>query len=224
MQLYSFRNSSDLNRHFVDLITLHLSQAIQQRGKAFMVVSGGQTPKKMFDLLSQSELDWSSVTILLADERKVPPCDDSYNGRLIRTHLLQALAKDAHFIELYPLHEDAETQIAALPTFDVVILGLGRDGHTASLFPCCPNVHEGMNDKSTRATFHAAPKGAPFERVSLTKNRLLNARHHFLHCLGEEKLQVLYKARAGVDPISMPIRAFLHHPNLNLQVMYAPID
>ncbi|KTD23464.1 6-phosphogluconolactonase [Legionella lansingensis] len=227
MKIHRFENSHLLNQHFAQKITVLLTQAIDKRGHAFFVVSGGKTPVGLFNILARADLQWEKITIILTDERLLTPTEKDSNERLVKETLLQHNAAKAGFISLY--HEKAceqegetilEHRLSALPTFDVVILGMGEDGHTASLFPCSAEIGAGLE---TKASFVVVkPTKAPYKRVSLTKTRLANSRTIFLHLLGENKLIVLNKAISGNNALEMPIRAFLHHPMIDLQVMFAP--
>lgn len=218
MKLHSFDNTTTLNQYFADELTTIIRQAIDSRGHAYLVVSGGNTPVPLFDELSNKPLDWKHVTITLTDERRVPSRDKDSNERLVHDHLLKNHAASAEFVSL---QQGSEEDIANLPMFDAVILGMGEDGHTASLFPCSPEIQIGLDDATTTATLIVNPGQAPYQRISLTKNRLQNSRHIFLHLVGEKKLAVLNKAMADNDILAMPIRAFLQNSKIDVQVMYS---
>ncbi|WP_133127840.1 6-phosphogluconolactonase [Legionella nagasakiensis] len=224
MRLHSFDHVQTLNQYFSEQLAMILTQAIAQRGHAYLVVSGGRTPVALFDLLAQTPINWAQVTITLADERQLPPTAQDSNERMVRTHLLQGFASQATFIGLCQNNDEAaiNAAIAALPTFDAVILGMGEDGHTASLFPCSPEIHLGLADDTKQAIVNITPVSAPYQRISLTRKRLLNSRTVFLHLVGEKKLMVFNRAMAEQDFFAMPIRAFLHDPQVDIQVMYAP--
>ncbi len=228
MQLYSFGDVDLLNCDLANQIKNKLSEAIDQRGHAYFVVSGGKTPVNLFKILAQTSLSWDKVTVLLADERCVGVEDLDRNERLVKEHLLQHEAKNAQFISLYNEHLNSSESIqkvredlAILPTFDVVILGMGEDGHTASLFPCSDELQDGLDDNANDVIL-IKPKMAPYQRMSLSKKRLLNSRSIFLHLVGQKKREVLAKAMAERNPTIMPICAFLNNHNTNVQVMYAP--
>ncbi|GGI75450.1 6-phosphogluconolactonase [Legionella impletisoli] len=226
MKIHSFDNAETLNHDFAEQIAAVLQQAIEQRGQAYLVVSGGTTPKPLFKKLSERPLDWKNITITLADERKLPVTAADSNERMVRETLLQNFASKARFISLNDESKsflDIEQTIALLPTFDAVILGMGEDGHTASLFPCSPEIKMGLDDETTSAVLEVHPMYAPYQRISLTKKRLLNSRVVFLHLVGEKKLAVFNQALERVDPLEMPIRAFLHHHQCDVQVMYSPL-
>lgn len=227
MQLNTFTSSDELNQTFAKRITDILSDAITKRGQAYLVVSGGRTPQALFQKLSQADIDWSKVTITLADDRFLPDSEADSNERLVKASLLQHKAAQVAFISLYAPFDKAELavpellkRVADLPTFDAVILGMGEDGHTASLFPCSQEVRAGMAADAP-ALLAVNPTTAPYQRISLSKTRLLNSRFLFLHLVGESKLKVLEQAMASHDELAMPIRAFLHHTDPQISVMFA---
>lgn len=226
MQLHKFTNAQLLSDTLVEHIRLCLANAISQRGHAYLVVSGGKSPIALFQSLSHANIAWERVTVTLADERCVAPGHIDSNETLVRDFLLQNQAKAAHFISLYPDQclsnlDKIEQSIASLPVFDVVILGMGEDGHTASLFPCSEEVSEGLNSE-TKALLLVKPKSAPHLRVSLSKKRLLNSRQMFLTLMGATKYAVFERALIESDPLHMPVSAFLNGRHINMQVMYAP--
>ncbi|MCF4009616.1 6-phosphogluconolactonase [Rheinheimera sp. UJ63] len=228
MNLQTFTDSNALNQAFAQQLLTILSTAIAERGQATLVVSGGRTPLALFSTLANTELAWDKVTILLADDRYLPTSAEHSNERLVKANLLQQHAANAHFISLYAEAADAFAavpqilpRVAALPTFDAVILGMGEDGHTASLFPCSQQLAAGLADEAP-AVLATEPTSAPYQRISLSKARLLDSRHIFLHLVGENKYPVLQQALADTDPMEMPIRAFLQHPSISIDVMYAP--
>jgi 6-phosphogluconolactonase len=225
MQLRSFDEAQLLTHDLAGKLTQILDEAVALRGHAYLVVSGGKTPIALFKTLSKMEISWDKVTITLADERCVPVTDESRNERLVKQFLLQHHAAQAHFLSLYDEEHEGldrvEPNIGALPTFDAVVLGMGEDGHTASLFPCANELSMGLDDNAASVLF-VTPKTAPHQRVSLSKKRLLDSRVIFFHLLGQNKLAVLHQAMAQHDPMIMPVSAFLNNHHANIQVMYAP--
>ena len=224
MQLHNFTNVKLLNSHLADLIKNSLLHAIKLRDQAYLIVSGGKTPIELFKLLAQMTLDWDKVTVILADERCVSLDHEDSNARLVKEYLLQYEARNAKFIGLYHETVDLQTidiEIASIPTFDAVVLGMGEDGHTASLFPCSEELKIGLNE-TNRAIVRINPKSAPHQRITLTKKRLFNSRIIFLPLIGQKKQEVLNKALLMNDPMTMPISAFLNSQQIDMQVMYAP--
>lgn len=226
MELSRFVSATALNQCLAEHITRILNEAVKQRGRAYWVVSGGKTPVDLFKQLAQMHLPWDHITLCLADERCVPVDNSARNEALVKTYLLQGQLDKVEFISLYHEQqvdslEQVKSSIAALPTFDVVVLGMGEDGHTASLFPCSAEIASSLDDNAA-AVLLMNPQTAPFQRVSLSKSRLLDSRTVFLHLVGEKKLVVLEQALDNKDVLAMPISVFLNHPTLNMQVMYAP--
>jgi 6-phosphogluconolactonase len=227
MQLQQFNNSAALNDDFARRLVAILQQAISERDAAYLVVSGGKTPQALFNTLSQVDLAWHKVTVLLADDRWLDDSQADSNERMVKATLLQNNAKTAHFISLVTAAKSAFdgeaevlSRISALPTFDAVILGMGEDGHTASLFPCSAQIAAGLADTAPKV-LAVEPTTAPYQRISLSLPRLLDSRHVFLHLVGSNKLSVLTAAMAAKDVLAMPIRAFLHHPVTQVTVMYS---
>lgn len=227
MHLHQYTDANALNKDFASRLVTLLNEAISSRGRAYLVVSGGRTPTALFNALSQAELAWQNVTILLADERFVPVDAADSNERLVKVNLLKNKAAAAEFISLYADAATAEDavaiilpRIAELPAFDAVILGMGEDGHTASLFPCSAELKAGLAADAP-AVLAVNPTTAPHQRISLSLPRLLNTGQIFIHLVGQSKLDVLNQAQAGSDVTSMPIRAILQQPDTDVAVMYA---
>jgi len=229
-QLIPFNARNDLDNALAQSVCQILSDAIKAQGKASIAVSGGSTPKGFFSVLSQSDLDWSKVTVTLADERWVDIDSQDSNTRLVHENLLQNKAAAAKFFHLKQGDELCDEtlndlNIAAnnsLLPLDVLILGMGEDGHTASLFPCSEEITQGLASDNKQALLKVVPQTAPHQRISFTFSALSKSKNTFLHLCGENKQVVLNQAIDGTDVFEMPIRAFLHHPSVNTQIYWAP--
>ena len=196
-----------------------LRSAIAERGSASLAVPGGRTPAPAFKALAREDLDWSRVTVTLVDERWVDPGSEDSNERLVREHLLHGPAAAARFLPMMgngPSPEDrVEAYVATLPgePLDAVLLGMGEDGHFASLFPGSPVLPEGLDPASTaRAVAVPAGEGTapPQPRLSLTLAEIARARLIVLLASGREKERVIEHAQAaGADPMRLPIAALL---------------
>lgn len=205
-----------------------LREALAERGRATLVVSGGSTPVPMWQRLSTAGLDWSLVTITLADERWVPVDDPASNEGLVRRHLLCNEAAEARWVPLYngmATPEEAQPSVEArLSTVawpaDVVVLGMGGDGHTASWFP--GQVMDAA--WQARCAAVAAPRApnVPVSRMTLTPRALLDARQMVLHLTGADKEPVLARALAPGDPADLPVRHALHEARAGCHVYFAP--
>jgi len=229
-KLTEFPARNDLDIELATTVSDLLAKAIKEKGKASIAVSGGSTPKGFFSVLSQSDIEWSKVTITLADERWVPMDSDASNTRLVHENLLQNKAAKAKFFHLKQGDELTDEtlidlNVAASKTLlplDVLILGMGEDGHTASLFPCSDEINAGLDQTNDAVLMKVQPKTAPNQRISFTFASLITSKNIFLHSCGEGKKTVLTQALNGDDPFEMPIRAFLQHPSLNTQIFWAP--
>lgn len=189
-----------------------LRAALNRRGAAVLAVPGGTTPGPFFDLLGGFDLDWSQVAILPTDERCVPPDDARANARLIRGRLMTEAAKAAHFVPLWS--EDGAAgltaigaQVARLLPVDVAVLGMGADGHVASLFPGADRLAEALAPDAPPVLPITAP-AAPEPRVTLTAPVLRGAFALHLLVTGDDKRAVIEGAR-GADPLVLPVAAIL---------------
>ncbi|BDM64489.1 6-phosphogluconolactonase [Shewanella sp. NFH-SH190041] len=213
----SFDTTAALEQQLAERIAQQLQQAVDSRGEASLVVSGGSTPLKLFRALSDIAIDWRDVYITLADERWVEPYDKDSNESLVRANLLQGHAACAKFRGLKNMFATPEAglqmaceSLANLPRpFDVVVLGMGNDGHTCSWFPCAPadELNHALNSDALLAAVQ--PQSAPHARITLTRNAILGSRQIYLHLVGEQKLAVYRQALADDDIYAMPIRAVL---------------
>ncbi|TBW09668.1 6-phosphogluconolactonase [Azotobacter chroococcum subsp. isscasi] len=199
-----------------DRVAEVLRQAIEADGQASLLVSGGRSPIPFFEALSARELDWQRVQVGLVDERWVAPDQEGSNEALVRRHLLQGPAAAATFLGLYQpaasLEEAARLAGRALAALkrpiDAVVLGMGEDGHTASLFPGSPNLALALAGTCAEPCMAMLAPVAPHPRISLTWPLLARARLRCLAIQGPAKLETLRQALRA-DPLRMPIRAFL---------------
>lgn len=227
-KLNEFLNRAELDQQLADNIATILSDAIKRNGKASIAVSGGSTPKGLFSLLSQKDIAWEQVTITLADERWVDISSEASNTRLVHENLLVGNAAKAHFFHIKQGEELTAEVLSdlifaadskCLP-FDVLILGMGEDGHTASLFPCSEQI-DACFSMSTASLLKVQPTTAPHTRISFSFKSLIRSENIFLHICGDNKKPVLEKALAGDDVKEMPIRGFLQHPTVNTNIYWA---
>jgi len=195
-------------------IVSDLRAALLRRERAVLVVPGGSTPGPVFDLLGGLELDWSRVDILPSDERWVPPEDPRSNARLIRGRLMTDGAAAARLVPLWVPADTPEAGLAAvtdavapLLPVDVAVLGMGADGHVASLFPGGDNLAAALSPDAPPVLPMIAP-GAPEPRMTLTLPVLRDAFALYLLVTGADKRAVIEGAR-GADPADLPVAAVL---------------
>ncbi len=225
-----FKDSSTLVAGLAAQVAELLRAGIKERGRASLVVSGGSTPVVFFAALSELELDWEQVVITLADERWVDPAEADSNEHLVRQHLLQNRAAAARFVGLrtgavtaMQGEREGADRLALLPRpFDVLILGMGNDGHTASLFPQAARLGEALALESGKLCLAITPPAAPHERMTLTLPALLQSRQIILHIAGADKRAVYERAMADGPVAQMPIRAVLGQTASPVTVFWCP--
>lgn len=219
----------EIVRQLVDDISSSLQEDILKSGAASLLVSGGSTPVPMFELLSQQDIEWDKVFISLVDERWVPNDHQDQNGSMVLSNLIQNKAKSAHFV---PLVHDSENEVKNLAMarvavtelprpFSVVVLGMGNDGHTASLFPDAPELIGGMDLSSNEDLISTHPKSAPHSRITFTRKSLLDANCLMLHIHGMEKHRVLEAAKRESQFSNYPITGFIHQVKSELKIYWS---
>lgn len=185
---------------FLDLankLSGELKTALLHSDRVSLAVPGGTTPGPMFDELCAADIDWSRVDVLLTDERKVPADHERSNERLVRERLLTSRAAAATFVRLVPEGDDAGAEIERLRgllPIDVMVLGMGADMHTASLFPGSPDLPAALDRNAPPLMAVSASEGLE-PRITLTGPVLTGAVSVHVLITGDEKRDVLEKAR-----------------------------
>ncbi|PHS21779.1 MAG: 6-phosphogluconolactonase [Robiginitomaculum sp.] len=225
LALIRFDNAAQMDARLARLIADRLALSIAQNSRASLALSGGSTPRHLYEQLSYAPLDWSKVTVMLVDERFVPPGHDASNEKLVRETLLQNHAASASFVGLKGAAQTPEgaAMIAnktldalGLP-FDAVVLGMGEDGHTASWFSGAEGL-DGVLDPQNPvlcAPLNAlqSPITGPYtSRLTLTLSALKEARLCVLTLKGSGKKEAYGKALKPGPVNDMPIRAILRTP------------
>jgi 6-phosphogluconolactonase len=208
--LETYKNAEVLAAAAAHGIEACLASALRTRGRATLVATGGRSPGPVYDRLKSAPLDWARVVITLSDDRLVPEDHPDSNTRLLR----ERLPGRAHIV---PLTDQAA--LAAMLPFDAVMLGMGEDGHVASLIPGDPGLEDAL---TTADLTHHAPEGLgspPLPRTSLTLSALLRSRAIFLLIAGEAKRQVLARAEAGED---LPVGRLIRQTEAPVRVLWAP--
>lgn len=212
-----------------DAVAAALKVALDKRGKAVLAVSGGRSPIAFFEALSQKDLDWANIGITLVDERIVPTTHADSNTGLVHEYLLKNKAAAASWIPVVEtgLHEAdlkpatvVQTALKHYRQPDVLVLGMGGDGHTASLFPQAPQLGSGLDLANEEPLLHTTPVTAPHERVSMTLAAIEKTPAVFLAIQGAEKKAVFDQAAAALSK-SFPISYVLNNQKVNCYVHYA---
>ncbi len=229
-EIKKFKDRVTLAGNLAEITAQHLRTAIAKEDRASLIVSGGSTPKPFFQALSNQNLDWDKVTITLADERWVEAGHEDSNELLVRQYLIQNKARAAQLLGFDRAVSDVEKsayahekELSKIPRpFDAVILGMGDDGHTASLFPGSKQLQTGLALKSDRLCIHTTPPNAAHERISLTLPTLLDTKLLVIHITGDKKLTILEKALMGNTVDTMPIRGVLQQNKTPVTIFWAP--
>ena len=206
-----------------------LSAKLAGTGHARLLVSGGSTPAPVYQALARQSLDWARIEIGLVDERWLPIGDPDSNARLIQETLLTGSASAAKFTPIrMPGHEFSEAVLAAnlaSSPATIALLGMGPDGHTASLFPNMRELNQALDSLAYYVGVDATgcPGAGPWsQRVSMTPAGLAKADTRLLLIRGEQKREVIQRALAGNDPHELPIRAVFSLPGAPLRIHWCP--
>ncbi|MES3006499.1 MAG: 6-phosphogluconolactonase [Pseudomonadota bacterium] len=227
--LRPFEDNQQLVLELAANMAATLAGAISVRGRAALAVSGGGTPRTLFDALSVIDIPWSQVVITLVDERWVDDNDPASNALLVRRHLLRSHAANASFIGLRSAERDPALAVPGVDKqlreqvlpLDIAVLGMGEDGHTASFFKDAEGLDMALAPDTITTCCSVRPPRAPHARMTLTLNTLLASRRLLLHFVGASKLAVLQEAMQPGLVNALPVRAVLHQEQRPLEIYYA---
>ncbi|MFO1321676.1 MAG: 6-phosphogluconolactonase [Burkholderiales bacterium] len=225
-----FHDAVALARALAMHVAQTLSAAVVARGEASLAVSGGRTPVRFFEALSERPVDWSRVTITLVDERWVPPVSDRSNAGLVARHLIRGPASEARFVPLTDglstpeaRRDTVERTLASVPwPLDVVVLGMGDDGHTASFFPAGDSLARCLDPSNPHRVEAIRAPGAGEPRITLTLSAVLAAGTRIIHFEGGAKRAVLDRALLPGPAEELPIRAVLESSREPVPVFTCP--
>jgi len=227
--MHRYADRAALDEALAASIAGDLDLAIAARGRARLALSGGSTPRGLLTRLGKAHIPWEKVSVTLVDERWVPASHADSNARMVQETLLAGAAGHARFLPLYldRAHPEAavdaiEATLAPLGTIDVLMLGMGGDGHFASLFPGSTALRPGLDPAGDRACIAVDPPAAPHPRMSMTLPRIVDTRRLILHVTGDDKLEVLARAARDGDADTLPIAAVLGLAEPALEIHWAP--
>jgi 6-phosphogluconolactonase len=227
---HSFSNPAELAEHLAAYIAACLQADVDAYQAAALVVSGGSTPGPLFRRLSEKDISWDKVAVTLADERWVDPSHPDSNELLVRSLLLQNRAAAALFVPLKNSsataltgEEECHLRLTRLPRpFTAVILGMGSDGHAASLFPGAERLAKALDPRAGLDCLALSPPHATHERMTLTLPVLLDTRLLVLHITGAAKRAALDRALAGGPVAVMPVRGILRQQRTPVHIYWSP--
>jgi len=225
-EIEAFASREDLYDTAASVLVEALTTAVATHGETGFAATGGTTPAPVYDRLARMTAPWDKITVTLTDDRWVPPSHEGSNEGLVRRHLLVGEAAKAGFAPLYVegVGQDesalqAEVGVATALPLGAVLLGVGADGHFASLFPGSPVLARGLDPASDRLVL-AAPAGSPapdIPRLSLTFKALTDAALIVLLVTGQAKKDLL---EGPIDP-ALPIAAILKQDRAKVRILWA---
>ncbi|MGK0249906.1 MAG: 6-phosphogluconolactonase [Oleispira sp.] len=218
-------NENVLAKKLALSVSKQLKACLTEKNKACLAVSGGTTPIEFFKQLSQQQLDWAKVTVILVDERWLPVDHKDSNEKLVRDYLIQNHAKKAYLLGLKNSDElpsqgimDCETQLRIqIDHIDVVVLGMGLDGHTASWFANSVQLPALLDSDTAAWCLPVEDDFLPQPRMSLTWRFIKRAEKIYLHFTGAEKNKVFAQA-CEVYSEQLPVSHVLHQDGINVSV------
>lgn len=224
---YFFADREEASRAAAEFIAERLRERLAAAEQASLVVSGGTSPVRCFHWLSRTRLRWPRVQVLLSDERWVPPDSVDSNENLVRSRLLLGEAADARLLSVYAPDltptarcDELEAELADVTRpFSCTLLGMGGDGHFASLFPDATNLGAGLDPGNARAYIPVATTASPHPRVSMTLSAISDSSAILLLIFGAEKREVYEAAVAGTSTV--PAAALLRQQRTPVQVFWA---
>ena len=211
-----YQSREEASAAIAEAISDRVSARLATTDDAAIVVSGGSTPRRSFEMLSRIEIDWMRLHIVPSDERWVEPSAVDSNERMIRETLLAGRGADAQLLTMYSASTSIDDRcrelsdhLQTLPLpFCVSLLGMGEDGHFASLFPDAANLDKGLQHESSDWCMPVSTTASPHPRISLTLSALLNSEEILLLIFGDKKRHVFEQALAGSGnyPVSQLLR------------------
>jgi 6-phosphogluconolactonase len=210
----------------------HIAEALANRldrqKAASLVVSGGTSPVHCFEQLAHADIDWPRVGILPSDDRWVPGEHDDSNEKLVRSKLMVNGAANANILPFYAQGATVEERAASLDQeirfvpfpFACSLLGMGTDGHFASLFPDADNLEEGLDLESRCLCLPVTTAASPHARISLTLAALSRSDEIVLLIFGDDKRKIYEKAKAG--NARYPVTRLLRQKRAPVHAYWAP--
>lgn len=229
VEMHSLVDRASASKIAAERIAAALDAELTSRHRASFVASGGSTPLACYAELATRKLDWSNVTVTLSDERWVAADDPASNAGMLARELFVAEAAAANFVPLYRDGTSASDACDAIATdlrrrlampFSATLLGMGSDGHFASLFPDAENLEAGLDLASEQLCVAVATAASPVPRISLTLAALLASQRLVLLVFGDDKRAILERAADG--DTTLPVTRLLAQQSRLIEIIWAP--
>lgn len=225
---YFFDTREEASQAAAEQIAEALTRRLDKQKAVSLVVAGGSSPVQCFAALAHKDIDWARVGVIPSDDRWVPGEHDDSNERLVRNTLLVNGAASADLLPFYADETTVEERAAALDKeirfapfpFACALLGMGTDGHFASLFPDAENLDEGLDLESSTLCLPVKTEASPYPRISLTLAALSRSDEIVLLIFGDDKRKIYEKAKAG--NIRYPVTRLLRQKRAPVNVYWAP--
>lgn len=228
MNLLEFSMREEASVAAAQQIIAAVQNRLQTQGRTQLVVTGGSSPAACYQVLSEADIAWQNVQVLLSDERWIPADHPDSNERLLRETLLIGEAAVAEFLPFYAadmlLPERSDYFSRVIRGFETpsacTLLGMGNDGHIASLFPDAENLQTGLLPDSPIYCMPVNTIASPYQRISLTLSALLKSDEIALLVFGDEKRDVIEQANRNVG--DYPVARLLTQSRVPVNVFWAP--
>lgn len=229
IRICEFRDAIELASSLAGRVGGVLADACKKRGRATLAVSGGSTPAAFFEMLADADIPWKNITVTLVDERCVADNSERSNLKLVRDRLLRGRAAAANVLPLFPgggmspsrAAELADAAVAQIVPLDACILGMGTDGHTASLFPGGNNLQAALDPSGTDHVMAMTAPGATEARLTMTLPVIVGSAYLALHIEGSQKRDILDVALEPGPVADLPIRAVLDRAGDRVELFWA---
>lgn len=223
---HGFTSKNELDSALAKSIVQDIEKALETRGSAFLLLSGGSTPKGLFQKLAHEKLDWEKVSIGLVDDRMVGEESEFSNAAMLKKLLIDVIPTDKKplFLALVLRTDNDEDnlslatqQLDKIGTADVVVMGMGNDGHFASLFPGDPASEQSLSQINTADLLYTRAPQFPHSRITHSWAYLRCAAKLYLHITGNEKKDLIRNQHKG----KLPIDVVLNDKEIGLEIFWS---
>ncbi len=228
MEIFKFDSRDDASVAAAEALVGSINRRLDLQARASMIITGGSSPGKCYEEMREAPIDWQRVDLVLSDERWVPAGHDDSNEKQARETLLIGNAASANLVSVYREGESLEERVDSLDAdlkllpipFAAALLGMGSDGHFASLFPDADNLEDGLDKQRAHFCLPVDTAASPYRRLSLSLSAIARSDFVLLLIFGQDKLDVI---NAAIDGDSQfPVASLLRQKQAPVHVFWAP--